>query len=91
MKGHIVYRIACTDKADEDLPRYGKKWSFIPNIPATQGALPQEQLDGTKGSVVQEQQEGAEQGEQLAFDQPQQAQSSLKKISTDLFIRKVLF
>lgn len=27
-------RNPCTAKSDADLPRYGKKWNYVPNIPA---------------------------------------------------------
>lgn len=29
-----AYRNPCTAKTDADLPRYGKKWTYVPNIPA---------------------------------------------------------
>lgn len=32
-------RTSCTNKSDDELPRYGKKWAFTPNIPATQSRL----------------------------------------------------
>ncbi|XP_076458436.1 uncharacterized protein LOC143292132 [Babylonia areolata] len=31
---HMRSRKPCTSKSDADLPRYGKKWTYIPNIPA---------------------------------------------------------
>ncbi|XP_041363433.1 transcription factor E4F1-like isoform X2 [Gigantopelta aegis] len=31
---HLRSRNPCTSKSDQDLPRYGMKWNFIPNIPA---------------------------------------------------------
>ena len=28
------FRNPCSSKTDADLPRYGKKWTYVPNIPA---------------------------------------------------------
>lgn len=31
-----MFRKSCKEKTDDDLPRYGKTWRSVPNIPATQ-------------------------------------------------------
>ena len=31
----LICRVPCTAKSDNDLPRYGKRWDYTPNIPAT--------------------------------------------------------
>ncbi|KAK3583635.1 hypothetical protein CHS0354_039462 [Potamilus streckersoni] len=36
---HMRSRIPCTRKTDSDLPRYKKKWNYVPNIPAAIGVI----------------------------------------------------
>lgn len=66
MNGHN-FRNPCTSKTDADLPRYGKKWSYVPNIPAVVGSgdgVTDEFLPVVPGDTVTLVQEG-EDGEQI--------------------------
>ncbi|XP_046379535.2 transcription factor E4F1-like [Haliotis rufescens] len=59
---HMKSRTPCTAKSDADLPRYRKKWDFVPNIPAVinmptdgdGGVQLLESVDASKGFVYTE-------------------------------------
>ncbi|XP_025106288.1 transcription factor E4F1-like isoform X2 [Pomacea canaliculata] len=64
---HMRARNPCISKTDADLPRYGKKWSYVPNIPAVVGSgdgVTDEFLPVVPGDTVTLVQEG-EDGEQI--------------------------
>ncbi|KAL8564093.1 hypothetical protein ACOMHN_034570 [Nucella lapillus] len=49
---HMRSRKPCTMKSDADLPRYGKKWTYVPNIPAVVTSPQEKDGDSTNNAFV---------------------------------------
>ena len=66
MHVYVCCRNPCTAKTDADLPRYGKKWTYVPNIPAvvTQDKSEDSFVSMVPGEMVMVMTEG-ENGEQI--------------------------
>lgn len=50
----LHYRVSCAAKTDNELPRYGKKWGYVPNIPATEAVLAKQSASETSNTDLDE-------------------------------------